>query len=244
MTKPDVGHQATLMILAEDQWSKNTFYYGSGPDDYPIARTAVSALGDLVPLGQAYDQALFTIGAGASDPDVRRAIFNLLAKTAGAIIHDKLFDLAVQPGGGGVRRAAAVSLLQAGKVIDQTVIDRITPKLLASRYEPVAGVLAVLLGCRGAIPAIRAAAEELAANLKRRVLLLLVVRVLNYREKSTAEEVAAMLPAGHSGVAWALGRAQEKVYDAMIADLGDHAMCAEVLTYMRTKPAKRKGGAK
>ncbi|MDH2345483.1 hypothetical protein [Bradyrhizobium sp. SSUT77] len=116
--------------------------------------------------------------------------------------------------------------------------------MLATRYEPVAGVLAILIAWRGEIASIRAAAEEIATNSKRRVLLLVIVWVLKDRDPQIAEEIAAMLPAGHKAVAWALGDELAKVDDSLIADLGDHAVCAEVLKYMRptsdTKARKSK----
>lgn len=234
-TKPDPAHQTTLIKLAGDKWSKNTMHYGNDTDDYPIAQTAIAALLDLRPLRDKDEEALYAIATDTSDPDVRDAIFRLLAKS-GIAMQKKLFDLALEPGRAGVRSSAAYALLQAGEQIDQHMVDEITPRLVATRYEPVAGVLAVLLGRRGAIHAVRAAAEELATNSKRRVLLLLIVWLLKDRDQPVAEEIAAMLPAGHKAVAWALGSTLANVDDAMIADLGDPAVCAEVLRYMRIKP--------
>jgi hypothetical protein len=100
----------------------------------------------------------------------------------------------------------------------------------------VAGVLALLLGWRGSIPAARAVAEELAANSKRRVLVLLIIWQLKDRSQSVAEEIAAMLPVDHKAVTWAMGSCLADVDDATVADLGDPLVCAEVLAYMKIKP--------
>lgn len=126
--------------------------------------------------------------------------------------------------------------MQAGEQIDQHVIGEITPQLIATSYEPVSAVLALLLGWRASTAAIRAAAEDLATNPKRRVLLLLVVSVLKDRNRLVAEEIAAMLPTDHAAVTWALGGTLDKVDNSTIADLGDHSACSEVLGYMKIKP--------
>jgi hypothetical protein len=233
--KPNRAHQATLIQLASDQWSKSSMHYGQDSDDYPIAQTAVDALADLAPLGGTDDEAIVAIAIDTSDPDVRNAIFRLLAKTGGLAMQNRLFDISVEPGRAHVRSSAAHAMLQAAEQLDPAIIDKITPRLLATRYEPVAGVLAILIAWRGEIASIRTAAEEIATNAKRRVLLLLIVWVLKDRDQQVAEEIAAMLPANHKAVAWALGGELVNVDDSMIADLGDHPVCAEVLKYMKLK---------
>ncbi|WBX82879.1 hypothetical protein [Sphingosinicella microcystinivorans] len=234
-SKPSAVHQSTLVKLAGDQWSRHSQTYGSDSDDYPIAQTAIAALAEIAPLGAADDAALYTIAIDTSDPDVRGAILDLLAKTANVAIQTQIFDLAVEPGRARVRKSAAYALLAAGSELDQGLIDAITSQLIATRYEPVAAALAMLLGWRGEVDAIRSVAEAIASHPKRRVLLLLTVWTLADRERGIAEEIAAMLPAGHKAVEWALGGTLDKVDDEMIADLGDHAVCAEVLRYMRIK---------
>ncbi len=233
--KRDPAHQTTLIKLAGDEWSKNSERYGNDNDDYPIAQAAITAL--LTPLTDKDQEALFAIATDTSDPNVRNATFRLLAKT-GVAMQKRLFELAVAPGRAEIRTSAAYALRSVGEEINQSVVDEITPRLIATRYEPVAAVLAILLGWRGDISALRAAAEELATNPKRRILLLLMVWLLKDRDELVAEEIAAMLPPDHVAVAWALGRPLTNVDDAAIADLGDAAVCTEVLTYMRIEPAQ------
>jgi hypothetical protein len=162
--KPNRAHQTALVKLAGDDWAKSAARYGEDTDDYPIAHIAIEALLDLIPLGSGDEETLFVIATDTSDPDVRNAVFGLLAKSA-IEMQKRLFDLAVAPGKGRVQSSAASALLQAAELIDQAVVDEITPRLLATRYEPVAGMFALLLGWRGPIAAVRSAAEELATNL-------------------------------------------------------------------------------
>jgi hypothetical protein len=233
--KPHPAHQMTLIKLAGDEWSKISMRYGHDTDDYPIAQAAIAALSDMTPLGEKDDETLFAIATDTSDSNLRDDIFRLLARSSDSM-QRVLFDLAVEPGRPRVQSSAAYALLHAGEHIDQRVVDDITSLLVATRNESVAGVLALLLGWRGSIPAARAVAEELAANSKRRVLVLLIIWQLKDRSQSVAEEIAAMLPVDHKAVTWAMGSCLADVDDATVADLGDPLVCAEVLAYMKIKP--------
>lgn len=121
---------------------------------------------DLAPLGEADNETPFAIAIDTSDPDVRDAIFRLLAETGGLAMQSRLFDIAVEPGRARVRLSAAHALLQAAEQLDRVIIDKISPRLLAARNEPVAGVLAILVAWQGEIASVRTAAEEIAANAK------------------------------------------------------------------------------
>lgn len=233
--KPDPAHLDALLVLAKDDWSRGERYYGE-EDDFPIAQDAISVIAKLPSIGAEAVEVLYAIAIDTSDSDVRGPIFTLLAKSAGVSVQDRLFDLAVTPGNVAVRRSAASALLSAGEQVSATVVSRITADLLATRYEPVAVNLTLLLAWLGAVPTVVAIAELLATNPKRRVLLLLIVWLLRDRGDGAAETVAAMLPAQHPALAWALGKKIKNPDDALIADLGEPGICKQVLIYMQ--PAK------
>lgn len=232
--KPHPAHRSTLIRLAGDDWSKAASHYGNDDADYPIAHAAIGALADLVPLDAKENEQLLAIAIDSSDPDVRGGILDLLAKAGGFPLQKTLFELAVQPGNPRIRSSAAFSLLRAADALDGRVIAEITPQLLATRYEPVASVLSLLLGWRGTMKGVRTAAQELATNGKRRVLLLLLILAVRDRDQSVAAEIAAMLPADHAAVARALDSSQAEVEEETIADLGDHEISAEVLRYLNS----------
>lgn len=114
----------------------------------------------------------------------------------------------------------------------EEIVSRIKAPLLATRHEPVAASLALLLAWRGDPAAVRAVAVELATNARRRVLILLLVRLMVGRHTQAAQEIAAMLPAGHPASAWALGGDMPAPNDGMVADLGEPGICEQVLTYL------------
>ncbi|GAA0586721.1 hypothetical protein [Rhizomicrobium electricum] len=235
--KPHQDYVTTLMQLAKDRWSSTSSYYNE-PTNLPIARDAVDALAGLAPLVERDLDELFTIGIDTSDNTLRSDIFRLLANTGGKPCQTRLFELAIKPGGGAlIRRAAAYGLLEAADMLDHEIISRITLRLLITRYEPVAAALMILLSYRGEPSLILAATQELATNTKRRALILLAVWVLKDRDMALANDIAAMLPENHLALKWAFGTQLATVDDALIADLGNTAICKEVLVYMR--PSKK-----
>lgn len=233
--KTHIAHLQALITLAKDTWSKYAQHYGDD-GDFPIAQGAVEAIAQLAPLPPDEAREMFAIGLDTDDPSVRAQIFHLLAASGDLDLQERLFDLSIRPGRRtSVRSAAARGLLQGAEAVATVIVDKITTRLLASRYEPVAASLALLLAFRGDPDQVRAVAEELATNAKRRVLILLLVWVMSGRDLQVAQEMAAMLPAGHKALTWALGGEIEEPDDALLEDLGDPATCNSVLAYMRIK---------
>jgi hypothetical protein len=232
--KPNPAHIEILIKLAGDEWSPNEMFYGNDDGYHPIARAAIDALMDLGPTDSQDVEDLIAIAVRTKDPVLRSSVFDGLAKISLAM-QLKLFDLAVNRGRQRVRSSAALALLNAAELIDQTVVDKISPDLIANRIVSVASVLALLLGLRGSAPNLMDTAKELATNSKRKVLLLLVIWQLKDRDQQVAKDIANMLPPNHKAVAWALGGSLSDVEDATLADLGGPAACSEVLEYMNIK---------
>ena len=236
-TKPHVMHVPTLLHLARDTWSDCAFYYDDDAVNYPIAQAAVAALEKFESLAPNSSEELYGIAIGTYDAAVRSAIFRLLAKKASLTYQHRLFDLAVTPGRDVITQTAATALLLASAHLPAQVIARITPELL-ERSEipaPVAVRLTLLFAWRADIGAVHRAAEILAVHPKRRVLVVLLTSLINDRDSETANLLAAMLPEGHAGVAWALGAKVDVLDDALLADLGDPATCAAALFFMNLK---------
>jgi hypothetical protein len=236
--KPHPGHLPTLLHLAKDTWSSSSRYYGED-DDFPIAQAAVRSMEALAPLAPDQVEQLYGIAIDTSDPSLRTLIFVLLARTTGAPLPERLFDLAIAPGRAPVRLAAAKALLDAGETVGPALVARITPDLLRSRAAPVAAMLALLLAVSAEPPAVVEVARALATHPKRRVLLVLLIWVLADHDRSAADAVAEFMPAGHPAIARAFGGDPEVLEDAALADLGDPVTCAQVLRWMN--PVARPG---
>jgi hypothetical protein len=233
-TKPHANHLQALLRLVRDHWSSNSDYNAQS-DEYPIAQAAVPAIEKLGFLALETADELYEIATKSRDPVLRSRLLTLLARAAGPSFQERLFALAAAPGVTDVRRAAAASLLRGHEGIAPEVVVRITPELLTTCLEPVASRLSLLLAARGHLDAVIEAAEALATNDKRRVLLLLLVWVLTGRDRTSADKVADMLPPDHPAIAWARGSDTDSINELVLEDLGDPLNVAEVLYWINQK---------
>lgn len=236
--KPHPEHRATLLLLAKDDWSPRSAYYGE-EDDYPIAQAAVTALGKLGAVDDRSADELYQVAIDTRDSDVRYEIFVLLVRAADPRFQTQLLELAVNPGRRVVRQSAAAALMVGHERVEGDVVARITARLLETRIESVASRLLLLVALRAGIDDLVKIAEALSTNDKRRVLLLLVIWVLRERDASAADRVARMLPTNHAGVKWALAGAKGKLGDTALDDLGDPVSVEQVLLFMTPKRKKR-----
>ena len=97
----------------------------------------------------------------------------------------------------------------------------------------VAAVLTIVLGTSGTADVVRGVAVQLAADSKRRPLVLLLIKLSYDRELELASELAQLLPVEHPALKWALGGEIDWKSDQPLSDLGDPANCSEVFRFMR-----------
>jgi hypothetical protein len=141
--------------------------------------------------------------------------------------------LATEPGRYHIRGQAAAGLLSAFGSADSDLVAKIAPELLSSQPSNVAASLTLLLGADGEVEAIGHEASVLAANSKRRVLVLLLIHVVNDRIPELAPKLAALMPAGHPALVWALGGEIDWKDDHLLSDLGERTICGEVFVFMK-----------
>lgn len=229
-SKPHEAHLPTLLALSRDQWSKHASY---GPNDgsYPIARDAVAAIGELGPISRPTAEHLIETAIGTDDLRLLHDIMELLARQGGAEVQQRLFEIAVTPGRGWVRKAASDALFAAHAEIGEAVLALIEPKWLLTRAAPVAANLAALLGLRGEEKPVIAAAEALAEKPERRALIALLGRAAAEHSASVAEKCIRLLPNGHPAKGWAL-REIDRLSEDELADIADPRLAAEILKWM------------
>lgn len=232
--KPHRDHLPALLLLVRSDWSPRSSYYGE-EEDYPIAQAAVKALAKLGTLPDEVADDLYRLAIDTRDSDLRYEIFVLLVKSAASRFQEELLDLALNPGSRGIRQLAAHALLIGSAQVAPAVLKRITPKLLETRIERVASRLLLLVALSGEIEDVIPAAEALAANPKRRVLLLLAIWVRREDDMASAERIARMLPASSVGVGWALAGGVGRLADGALDDLGDPTSVDQVLELMHPK---------
>jgi hypothetical protein len=176
---------------------------------------------------------LLEIAISSDDPTLRSDIFEVLATHASSAGQEILFHLATEPGRNRIRSQAAAGFLSSLGSVDTGVVAKISPELLSAQPGPVAATLALVLGADGEMEAIKHAATQLAANPKRRVLVILLIRLVGDRIPELASELANMLPRNHPALEWALGGKIDWKNDQFLSDLGEPCICHEVFVYMK-----------
>jgi hypothetical protein len=237
--KPHPDHLPALLKLVSDEWTPRDL---SGDDpDYPIATAAIEAIAKMGALDADVQEGLYELALETRDSNLRLNILSYLAKTYGAPLQGRLFDVARGREANKIRRAAAQALLQCGDDAESAVVSKVTSDLLLELVEPVAVRLCLLLAWQGNVERVVTTAKALATNRKRRVLLILMIWFLAERDENAAREIAALLPADHPAVGWAFGEPLVDPADEFLDDLGDVPSVREVMAYVRKSLGSPRG---
>lgn len=228
--KPHPAHIPTLLALVEDRLSDSDYH--DNEEIYPIARAAVAAIEKSGNLATTDAERMLKTVLETYDFGLRRDILSLLAGCQ-AEIQKLVLDLALKKNAPGIRRAAAAALASAESSLDPTVVASITPERLILQPAPIAAELTIIVGFRGEGDHVQAVAEALSASDRRRVFLILLIAARRDRDPTDAAHLAAHLPDGHLGRAWALGQDTGDFNDEILNDLGDVWAVAEVLVYLK-----------
>ena len=226
--RPHADHLPALLVLLRDEWSKFSGGYRND-GNFPIARAAMSAIHKLAPLGSVAMKEVYRIAVATSDVRVRVDGLRLFARSPEPRFRAHLLDLALRRGRPHMRMAAVDALRAEVESLDEGLLDRITVETLTGQPALIAAGLACLVGAAAAPKTVFELGEALAADPNRRVLALLLIFFVNMRSASVGRGLAALLPADHPGVAWALGEGGANEFDeAALEDLGDAAVCEAV----------------
>lgn len=234
--KPHPEHLPVLLRLAQDQWSSSSRCYGED-DNFSIARLAVDAIANVAPLGSAVLERLLEIAFETSDWVLCVGLFEIVSAQGGRAFQDRLFELAVTPGRIRVGRAAARAMLVKANTLDPAVVSEITADLLATREPSIAVILTLIAACRASLQHRLDIARGISANPKRRALILLMLWPAVGPCESSKTIIGQLLPEDHSSLAWVNAGPIEYAADDLIADLGDPAICREVLSWLNPREA-------
>ena len=235
--KPHPEHLPVLLRLAQDQWSSSSRFYGED-DNFPIARIAVDAIRTLKSLDPAIFGRLQDMAFKTSDWVVRIGLFRILVVQGGRAFQEKLFELAVTPGRMQVRSAAARAMLVEADSLDLAVVGKITTDILAIHEPSIAAMLTLIVALRASLPERMQIAREISANPRRRALILMMLWPKVDPCETATFTIGQLLPDGHASVTWALAGPAVRAEDDLIADLGDPAICREVLHWLNPEESK------
>lgn len=237
VSKPHALHLPALLHLVKDQWSSFSRHYGEN-DKFPIARLAVDALANMMPLGTDALEILQTTALDTSDWTVRTGLFGIIAAIGGEPFQKRLMELAVNPGRLEVRRAAAFALLSNWETLDSSVVNAISLDVISTIPAPVAVLLTIVVVTRMTSDERLELARGISVNSKQRALLVLMLWPALEIDKETVKMIESLLPKGHLSVSWVRNGPSEEAEDDLIADLGDPVLCRAVLNSLNPKPVK------
>ncbi len=236
--EPD--HMNALLVLATDSWSPWSGH-PQGSTKYPIARAAAECLAKMPGLSQAAAQTAIEVAKASQDAVVRLTLFRALSSNASPADREELLSLTLSPGSATVRGDAALALLGASDHLEESLVAKIQPRHLVQSPAQVAAPLTLILGLRGKVAVVDAAASLLAGSGPRKVFLLLLAAAAADRGEEVVRAIGALLPAGHVAQSMVYGDVDGLLARSAIDDLGDVRAVREVLWLLseRFEPEQR-----
>lgn len=218
-----------FLSLANDEWSPVDPYIG-GDDKFPIARGAAQCLLELPRLGNESITRAFEIAQDTRDPEVRRLLFHLVAKTGAPHHREALLKLAIndstkpaiaEQAASALRTCAMEGALGANLVIQ--------PDQLLELPPGVAAELVVVAGLCGPERLVDDLASRLAGRKGRRVFLILLAVAVSHSFPDLQEKIINLLPPGHPALPLITDPNPPKLKRHSLDDLGDPLAVREVL---------------
>ena len=191
------------------------------------------------PLDRNWIDRLYDIAIETRDQTLRVSIFALLIGTAAEEEQRRILDLAIAPGRGLIRRAAAYALMYGYDWIGPDLAASVDADILRRTGAAIAAPLAFLLGLAGDPAIVLMTASDVAASQRRRIMVVPLIYGMAKRDPATAEAMAALLPPGHVVVARALGDETIILDDKAVEDLGEPVVCGEVIRLLNPPPKRK-----
>lgn len=232
--KPHLDHLPVLLQLVQDQWSSSSRLYGED-DFFPIARTAIDAISKIKPLENNILRKIQKIALDTSDWVLCRKLFKVIFNQGDQAFQKQLFELAISPGRIEVRCSVVNAMLANIDILDMRIVDEITADILITSTPVIAAMLTLIVAYRASPSKNLEIAREISANCKRRALLLLMLWSMEESSDSTKSLIEKFLPEDHPSLDWLDAGPIEFAEDSLIADLGDPAICREILCLLNPK---------
>ncbi|MDL2285005.1 hypothetical protein LJC19_07700 [Oxalobacter sp. OttesenSCG-928-P03] len=233
--KPHPDHLPVLIRLAQDQWSSSSRYYGEH-DNFPIARSAVDAITKLEFHETAILEQLQEIALKTTDEMVRKGLFKVIIAQGDHTFQNQLFEFAITPGRINVRHAAAYAMLANINKLDMEIVNKINANHLTKLAPKIAAKLTLIVACRAPVAERIEIARKISAASKRRALLLLMLWPKVNPCESSKSAIKQFLPKEHPSLSWVNAGPTEPAEDDLIADLGNPAICREILRWLNPSP--------
>ncbi len=193
--RPHLDHLSVLMRLTRDQWSDAEPQYNE-PDSYPIAREAITALGQYRSLPDLIGDELLTLARETTDRGLGQEVLRAAAQLCGPEIRKKIWGLAMTKKFGWLR-VDAIDALCAASTVEADIVTQMTADRLKSLPAPLAASATVLVSAHLPLSDAVQILEQLGHSNSHRALLLLGAIVLENRDRAAALGLLHVLDAEH-----------------------------------------------
>ena len=227
-SRRDPAHLDALIILAADNWTDQTGYYGEDAS-YPIALGAAELLVTSPDLPEHVLHKLFEIACTTNDSDVRDKLLGAIAKNGGREGRSRVFGLALSRENTALAIDASWALFHVSEELDVVDVSAITLRELAVRPPAVAVPMAMIVGRAAGSDQIIDATKSLITRPTRNALIVPLMVASAVRDATIAGEIGKLLPRELNSAMHDLFQGGPKLPRDALDMLGDVRIVAEVL---------------
>ncbi|WP_163233879.1 hypothetical protein [Caulobacter rhizosphaerae] len=224
--RPHPEHLGILLRFLNDTWSNAEPQYDEAPH-YQVAHDALRALGAYADLPADLGETLLALASATPDPILRDKALTFAAQRCGAMARRAIWKLAwSRPGGWD--KIAALEALTSADTVEPAILKHLKGDF-AHRLSPPYAVAALRLHTAHASDeAVLAMADALAADRRRRALVLVLADRAKARDTVLAASVMSRLPSDHPAQALLASDRKRKLPASVLDDLGDVRIRASV----------------
>jgi hypothetical protein len=227
-TRRNPAHLEALVVLAGDDWTAESGYFGEDPD-YPIAAAAADILGTSPDLPDRLLDRLFEVAGTSRDSAVRDKLFVAIAKNGGAAGRTRVVDLAVSRENFTLSQSASWALYVASGSLAIADTARITIEQLTARAPVVAVLISMTVGRAGTNDQVLDYAKTLAAHPARKGLLVSMMMSALHRDAALADKIGKFLPTDLMAAIHSVFEDGPKLAQNALDGLGDVRVVGEVI---------------
>ncbi|WP_313497359.1 HEAT repeat domain-containing protein [Pseudoxanthomonas mexicana] len=215
--RPHPDHLKILFTLIHDTWSSAAAYFDE-PPSFDIARAAVVALADYIPLSDEIGDSLVDLANTTVDRTLSKYALIVAANCCSSGIQQKIWSLINISEARWIRLDAIDALADADS-LSLSIVGHLTPDFLLHSPAIVAAPAAHLVGAHATANDALKLFERIANSNKRRALLLVGANAMAGRDRATADRILDLLEPGHPGRQ--LLAATEPLSGSILDDLGE-----------------------
>jgi hypothetical protein len=230
---PNPADFDTYLTLCADTWCNDIQSAQENDISLPIARRAAEVVAGFASIPSAYSSRILGIANVTGDVRARQTLLDALARSGDDEIRAQLFAQMMARPVTRDARDAARALCKIIPTLPAGLIGQLTADILLRTPRSIVGFLALLVGRDAPVESLLDIAQVIAANPKRRILLLPLATGARHRSTDVSASVVDLLPVDHPArlVEVAPPHSAPKLPTATLDDLGEPLLVNVVAGY-------------